>query len=164
MNNLKSPPAFGFETMYYNANKFYKKNILNYLETSWLVSGCKKIVSVFRPDLHEIIFHPHFNKGIANGCSKEIAWRVHNVVKGLGYVPGIGTLVGIGRLYDIATDEKLTDKTNHLLRAVVETLSLGILLLPFDLREHYKVSQSFPPNGQRPEGYRGITISDGRNI
>ncbi len=56
-----------------------------------------------------------------------------NVRKIIAYIPVLGTFAGMSRLISQAMDkEKNLSKLNYL-RGVIETLSLGILLLPVDL-------------------------------
>ncbi|MFV0340057.1 MAG: hypothetical protein ACK5MA_05420 [Parachlamydiaceae bacterium] len=60
------------------------------------------------------------------------AHRGSNVGKILGYIPVVGILVGLGRISSTAKDKEIFSKKEYV-RAAIETLGLGILLLPVDI-------------------------------
>lgn len=57
----------------------------------------------------------------------------YNRNKALGYIPVVGTFIGINRLVTIHKDKEENISRNGILRGIIESLSLGILLMPIDL-------------------------------
>lgn len=77
----------------------------------------------------------------------EVNYIYSNIEKMVGYIPIIGTGMGIIRLYvSKDLDPILYSKTNLIIRAIIETASLGIIILPFDLgvTAGRKFKQIFP--------------------
>jgi hypothetical protein len=118
-------PAFGFET----------KSIRATEKTAELAD---KIIAKSRngsPFAKELL-----KAGIERAGSEEQfkvnminkTYKTSNTTKVLGYIPGIGTFIGLGRIRKVATNGEFYSK-REFLRAAIETLSLGIFLIPVDI-------------------------------
>ena len=59
--------------------------------------------------------------------------KVDALSKILGYIPVVGTVMGIKRIVAFHAEEGSSAKRQHMMRAVVESLSIGIILIPVDL-------------------------------
>lgn len=119
-------PAFGFETKSLRATekaaefaeKLYNKK--NNSSNHYVKKGFDKVVD---------------KRGGPEAYKNSLAQKTYkgsNVAKVLGYIPGIGTLIGLGRIYKVATNREIYSKKEYL-RAAIESLSLGIFLIPADI-------------------------------
>jgi hypothetical protein len=139
MINLDSPPAFGFQTETYRAtDKYYKYFISTFMKTSWLVSAIDNIAGILLSKSAKGAegLERRSNDQRTKTLIKEMvptAWDTSNVIKKVAYIPLIGSVIGIQRISQTITDEKVTNKAQQILRGLVESFSLGVLLLPVDL-------------------------------
>jgi hypothetical protein len=146
MVSFTSIPAFGFETATCNATGFLQemqkkdvpkvrdlqKEVLSqHMSNMQAIPGLENM-----PDLADEAMAgvEEFNQELGNSTAKS-AWKTHNIVKALGYIPLLGTLIGLGRISRSAkaTQEELPNKFNHIVRGCIELCSLGFLLLIPDL-------------------------------
>lgn len=132
MINLSCRPAFGFETSTCNAQGWYKDM------SKKTAQKTINIINKFRAKqyLPQLEFRENLltEKRFENDA--KLAWKINNITKAAGYIPGIGSLIGLIRIVSVATTiskKDMPNKYHHIARGFVEITSLGALLLVPDL-------------------------------
>lgn len=74
------------------------------------------------------------DKKKAEGAKND--YKLSNVAKIIGYVPGLGLGVGVGRIISVIKHKKDDNKNNHVARAIAEIFGMGPLLFLIDLAKH----------------------------
>lgn len=133
MIELKSPPAFGFQTSNCNSGRFYKERGKEKFEMGFNRSQALMGLQGM-PDLRNDPESQQAMDSLAD-FGAQTQWKCDNFERILGYIPLFGMLIGLIRISQIykQTEKQLPNRCNHLLRGSIELCSLGFLLLIPDL-------------------------------
>ena len=125
--DLKRVPAFGFESKNIRAKTIADLEAEKTMKKVKTLPPCR-LKKQFERGIQKYGSETNFRDHLSLS-----QYECHNQSKIGGYFPGIGTLYGLRKIYKAINYKKNDYEKKFLIRGVIETLSLGFLLLPIDL-------------------------------